>query len=192
MKDLGKDQINMLPLAQFEGETIVIKSQDQAIKAIERLETASVIGFDTETRPAFNKGESYPVCMIQLYADNCAYIFRINYFSIPDQMLALFENSKILKVGVAIADDLKGLKKLRKFTPKGFVELAEIAKENGYKKLGLRSLSASVLGVRISKGAKLTNWEKDHLNSSQLNYAATDAWIGKELYKGLINLTVTS
>jgi ribonuclease D len=184
-KDLSKEEINELPLAQYEGKVQVITDQSSAIKAIKELKNENIIGFDTETRPSFNKGEFYPVCMIQLCSKSTAYVFRIHQFQIPDELLQLFEDKAIIKTGVAISDDLKGLKKIKPFKEQGFVELAELAKKQGYKKLGLRSLAASIMGVRISKSAKLTNWERADLNSAQINYAATDAWIGRELYKKL-------
>jgi ribonuclease D len=105
----------------------------------------------------------------------------------PSELLELLSNPNIIKVGVAIRDDLLGLKKLSAFDPKGFIELADLVKSMGVKSLGLRSMAGYFLRVKISKGAKLTNWENTNLKKPQLVYAATDAWIGKELYLHFIS-----
>jgi ribonuclease D len=179
---ISKDEINLLPLAEFKGKMIVITNAEDAVAASLELSKEKIIGFDTETRPAYKKGESYPVAMIQLAGEFDVYIFRINQFMMPSELTNLLANPDIVKSGVAIRDDIKGLKKIRNFTPGGFVELADMAKDNKINSFGLRGLAAITLGVRISKGAKLTNWERSDLNKAQLTYAATDAWIGREIY----------
>ena len=65
------------------------------------------------------------------------------------------------------------------------VDLAALARARGIKAQGLRSLAASLLGFRISKSAQCSNWERDELSPQQIRYAATDAWVGRELYARL-------
>ena len=100
----------------------------------------------------------------------------------PNELVALLEDSTILKVGVAILDDVRGLQKLINFKADGFIELADIAGDLGIVTCGLRNLAAIFLGVRITKTAQLTNWERPVINSKQSLYAATDAWICLEMY----------
>jgi ribonuclease D len=179
---MSKEDINLLPIAHYKGELHVITTTEDAIIASKHLSKELVLGFDTETRPAYKKGESYPVAMIQLTGENDNYIFRINQFELPEELTDLLSNASIVKAGVAIRDDIKGLQKIRNFEPGGFVELADMAKDNKIQSFGLRGLAAITLGLRVSKGAKLTNWERPDLNKSQLSYAATDSWIGREIY----------
>lgn len=182
IEKMTKEEINELPIAQYQGQLHIITTAEDAIIAAKHLERETLLGFDTETRPAYRKGESHPVAMIQLAGENDVYIFRINQFLIPQELTNIFSNPKILKSGVAIRDDIKGLQKIRKFEPAGFIELAQLAKDNKIQSFGLRGLAAITLGLRVSKGAKLTNWERPDLNKAQISYAATDAWVGREIY----------
>ena len=100
-------------------------------------------------------------------------------------MISILEDKNIIKAGVSIDYDLAELKHLTEFEPAGFVDLGDVAKDIGIQNHGLRGLSAVVLGFRISKGASTSNWEKRELSGSQIKYAATDAWVGRELYKKL-------
>lgn len=184
---MSKEEINLLPLGEFSGKIHLITNSKDADDAVKVLKRSKILGFDTETRPAYKKGESYNVSMIQLANEQDVFIFRINLFQITDSMLDLLSSEKIIKAGVAIRDDIKGINKLRNFEQGGFVELAQLAKENKINSFGLRGLAAITLGVRISKSAKLTNWEKRNLNHIQLKYAATDAWVGREIYLKLTN-----
>ena len=185
---ITKEQINLMPLSFFKGDSIVITSDEEVELAIKELQKETILGFDTETRPVFKKGVSYPVSLLQLSTNEKAYLFRLNHINLPKTLVDILTDPKIIKVGVAIRDDVIGLQKLCPFEDESFVELATLAKKLSIKNLGLRSLAAIVLGVRISKGAKLTNWENKTLTKSQINYAATDAWIGREIYLHLRSL----
>ena len=145
----------------------------------------SVLGFDTETRPNFKKGKKYTVSLLQLATANDAFLFRLNHLGLPEELALLLANPDILILGQAILDDIRALRKLRKFEVKGFVELSNIASELGIVTCGLRNLAAIFFGARISKKAQLTNWERPDFNSDQTLYAATDAWICLEMYRFL-------
>lgn len=182
-KSITKDEINELPILKFDGEIILITNQKNAIRAVNDLKKETVIGFDTETRPAFKKGESYDVSLLQLSTDKASYLFRLNKFDFPRELADLMANSEIVKAGVAIRDDVKGLQKLHPFEEAGFFELADEAKKQNYENFGLRALTAIFLGKRLSKKAKITNWEQPRLTQAQLEYAALDSWVGLQIYK---------
>jgi len=149
------------------------------------LRQSSVLGFDTETRPTFKKGEQHSVSLLQLSTRDEAFLFRLNYLGLPEELVSLLADPDILKVGVAILDDIRALRKMRKFDVQGFVELSNIGSELGIVTCGLRNLAAIFFGVRISKKEQLTNWERPDLNSSQCLYAATDAWICLKMFSFL-------
>ena len=66
--------------------------------------------------------------------------------------------------------------------PAGFVEIADLTAKLKYENRGLRALAALLLKGRISKAAQVTNWARESLDARQIRYAATDAWISREIY----------
>jgi ribonuclease D len=163
-------------------------SGDEALsEAASKLSSASYLGFDTETRASFRVGEVYKVALLQLATEHDAYLIRLHHVRQFESIKNIFENPQVLKVGVAIRDDLNLLQKLFKFTPQNFVELQTIAKEKGLKNMGLRGMAEEVLQASLSKKAKISNWEVQNLSDEQIMYAATDAWIGLKLYLKLMS-----
>lgn len=181
-KKLSKEKINQFPLRQFEGPIEIIYSPKQVPEAIKQLSQEKILGFDTETRPAFKKGEKYSPALLQLAGEKKTFIFQIKKTGLPSNLLEILDSPQIIKAGVSIAFDISELRTVSDFEPSGFVELSDIAKEIGIQNHGLRGLAALVLGFRISKGPKTSNWENNRLSHAQISYAATDAWVGRELY----------
>ena len=175
------------PRISFTGKIYLISSDLQLQEVATALIEASAFGFDTETKPTFKKGDVHKVALVQLSTLDSAYLIRLHHITDFDLLKKIFENKAILKVGVAIRDDLKSLQKIFKFEPKGFIELQDVAKEKGLKNFGLKGMTEEVLEATISKGPKMSNWENPQLTEPQLLYAATDAWIGLSLYKKLLD-----
>ena len=171
-----------MPLISFRGGIHVISKLKEVPEALEALSSVKLLGFDTETRPAFHRGISNPVALLQLSGDSDAFLFRLREVGLPRQLIDLMENPSILKVGVAIHDDIRVIQENRNFEPRGFIDLADIARELGIVTTGLRNLSGIVLGTRISKRFQLSNWERKTLDENQKVYAATDAWVCREIY----------
>ncbi|MDO9182068.1 MAG: 3'-5' exonuclease, partial [Bacteriovorax sp.] len=176
MNDKFNDQ-NIFLRAKFPGKIVMINSDDEMAGAMEFLRDEPFIGFDTETKPAFKKGEVYQVSLLQLATANHALLFRLHGLSDFSLLKEFFENANVKKIGVAIRDDIKGLQKTFHFEPKGFVELSEMAKILNMKNFGLKGMTEEALKLTLSKRAKLSNWESKDLSKDQLIYAATDAWI---------------
>lgn len=184
---IEKEEINLLPPMDFDGEIIEIVTPEGAKKAIEILKDEKILGFDTETRPAFKKGESYTPCLLQLATDKRAFLFRLQFYPFPPELLALLEDPNVLKAGIGIKDDLHGLAKIVKMKPAGFVDLAEMVKKKGIANASLRSLTAIFLGKRLTKKAKTTNWERRDLTPAQITYAAIDAVVGYLIHEKVVN-----
>ena len=182
---ISKEEINELPLYRFGGKIKLIDSKEDALSAIEALKGATVLGFDTESRPAFKKGESYDISLLQLATNTHAYLFRLNKLPVIDELVEILTNPNVVKTGVGIQDDIKGLKKLFPFEEKSFVDLATVAKEERIVNFGLRALTAIFLKKRLSKSTKISNWERQVLTPAQLHYAACDAVVGFEIYAEL-------
>ena len=179
---MSKDEINQCPIGKYNGPIHVVRSEEELLKAVHQLENEEILGFDTETRPAFKKGESYSPALIQLAGQRNAFIFQLTHHKLSRPLLSILENPDIIKAGVSINYDISELRTVTEFEPAGFVDLGDMAKGIGIQNHGLRGLAAVLLGFRISKGACTSNWENKNLTRSQIIYAATDAWVGRELY----------
>lgn len=184
---ISNEELYEMPLKHFEREIVVVDRLDQVDDAIRYLQTQPILGFDTETRPAFKKGKINQVALLQLGTDEKVFLFRLNKIGLPRPVCYLLEARSIKKVGVAIRDDIKILKRLTDYNADGFVELQEMVKDYGIQNFSLKKLSGIVLGFRISKSQRLSNWESDNLSSGQQTYAATDAWVSYKIYTQLIN-----
>lgn len=182
-RSISKAEINDLPLIAWEGEIRILETAEAMEAAVADLIHESHLGFDTETRPTFKKGDYYPPALIQLAAEDCVYLFRICKIKSLAPLLTLLESPDILKTGVAIKDDVKELRAMEDFQPGGFVEIADITIKLGYENRGLRALAGLLLGGRISKAAQVSNWARPELDPKQIRYAATDAWISREIYR---------
>ncbi len=185
---ISKEEIKELPLKQFEGTVTIIEDPRSVEQMVQRLMKEKVIGFDTETKPAFKKGVSHHVALLQLSTSKEAFLFRLNQTGFTDSLIQLLASPAVLKVGVGIRDDLRGLQRLRPFTPGGFIELQEMVTRYGIEVFSLKSLAALLLNVRISKRQRLSNWESPELQEAQAVYAATDAWIALKIYQKLTKM----
>ena len=181
-------ELEKLDFASFPGKIIVIESVGAEFnRAIVYLRSQKVIGFDTETRPTFTPAQPrYNVSLLQLSGPDRAYLFRLNKMGMHRRLCNLLASEKIVKVGAAIHDDIRGLQKLHGFNPGGFVDLQKIGWEWGIRDKAVKKMSAIILGFRISKTQQLSNWEADVLSESQCKYAATDAWVCRQMYLKLL------
>jgi len=179
---LSKTEINSLPLRYYNGPIHIIQTAEQAKKACAILMKEKVLGFDTETRPAFNKGQSYLPSLLQMAGIKVVYLFQLSKCGLTDSIINLLSIDYIIKSGVAINQDLIELQQISNFEPAGFIDLGDIARSKGLPHHGLRGLAAYLLNFRISKSGRTSNWSANQLTKKQIKYAATDAWLGRELY----------
>ena len=179
---ISRDEINKLPLFKYEGQIHLIQTDSQAAVAVSELRRERVLGFDIEIRPTFQKGESYPPALLQLAGSSAVYVFQLLQLQDLKWFTDLFSDAGIIKAGVSLDHDIKKLKARQDFEDAGFVELSALSDSAGIKNNGLRGLAAILLGLRISKGAQRSNWSRPELTREQILYAATDAFISREIY----------
>jgi ribonuclease D len=179
---IDKSQVNALPLARYEGPITVVANVREAAAAVDYLRDETLLGFDTESRPSFRRGDNHPVALLQLAGAERVYLFQLHLLDELGPVLALLADPEIRKAGVAIRDDIRKLQELADFAPRNFVEISDMSRRIDVSHTGLRNLSAMFLGYRISKGAQVTNWARPDLTQAQISYAATDAWISRLLY----------
>ena len=187
-ESITPQELEKLEYVSCPGKIIVIDSVGAEFnRAIAYLRAQKVIGFDTETRPTFTPSQPrYSVSLLQLSGPDRAYLFRINKIGMHRRLCNLMANEKVIKVGAAIQDDIRGLQKHNDFRPDSFVDLQKIVWEWGIRDKAVKKMAAIILGIRISKTQQLSNWEAENLSESQCKYAATDAWVCREMYLKLI------
>ncbi len=188
LENITVNEIQEYELSWFKGEIVIVDNLKTFSKVIPGLMKERLLGFDTETRPSFRKGHKNKVSLIQLATRDKAYLFRINRIGMPPELAGVLANPEVIKAGVAVHDDIRFLKSVRRFNPAGFIDLQSFVRNFGIQSSGLKKLTAIVLGFRISKRQQVTDWEAEELSEPQLVYAATDAWVCYEIYNKLTSI----
>ena len=169
-ESITNEEVNGLPVGAFSGEIVVVDTPAAFEEACAYLATQPLIGFDTETRPSFSKGVTNKVSLLQLSSGERAFLFRLNKIALEKPLLRLMESPSVTKIGA----------------PKGFIDLQSIVGQYGITDLSLRKMAAITLQIKVSKAQRLSNWEAANLTPAQQLYAATDAWVSREIYVRLI------
>ncbi len=188
IESIDSERLKQLEYASFPGKIQVIDCVGADFnRAVAYLRSQKVIGFDTETRPCFSANQPrYGVALLQLSGPEKAFLFRVNKMGMHRRLCSILADEKIVKVGAAIHDDIRGLQKLNDFKASGFVDLQRIVWEWGIRDKSVKKMAAIIMGFRISKTQQLSNWEAETLSEQQCRYAATDAWVCREMYLKLM------
>lgn len=177
-----RDDLNALPVLRYAGEVLLVESPEQIPRAAADILAESAVGFDTETRPAFRKGESHLPSLAQVATARAVYLFPLQRLDCSGLLAEMLGSPRIVNAGIALADDLRQLKRLFAFEEAAALDLGAVARRHGLKQTGLRNLAGIFLGARVPKGTKTTNWAARRLTAQQIAYAATDAWACREIY----------
>lgn len=179
---IDSDAVSNLPLRAFEGEILVVDSEHSMRAAEDILRGQHLLGFDTETRPAFRKGQYYDLALMQISTDSIALLFRLQLQPLSAAIVDMLQDESVKKIGAAIRDDIKAVQKMAPFKAAGFVDLQNIVGAWGIEEKSVRKMAAIVLGCKVSKAQRLSNWEAVKLLPAQQQYAATDAWVCREIF----------
>lgn len=182
---ITKAELSTFKQETFPGRIIVIQDDAEAEKACAYLNKFGAIGFDTETRPAFRKGVSHQIALMQLSTDDTCFLFRLNLIGLPDCLANILINPAIKKIGLSLKDDFSAIHKRKAIVPTNFVELQSFVKDYGIEDNGLQRIYGILFGKRISKGQRLSNWELEVLSDAQKMYAALDAWACLRIFNEL-------
>ncbi len=185
MQTITKDQIAELPVEEFTKRIIVIDTEEDVAKAVEYLFNFECVGFDTETRPSFKKGQNYKVALMQLATDDVCFLIRLNKVGIPPILSDFLISDRTLKIGLSLRDDFGAMRKRMDIDPTNFIDLQNFVVKYNIKETSLQKIYAILFGKKISKGQRLTNWEAETLSESQQKYAALDAWACLRIYNQL-------
>ena len=181
-RDISREEMAALPIRRYEGEIVLVADHRALVRAVDDIGHESVVGWDTETRPAFTRGESYLPSLVQVATSRAVYVFQLPRLDVSAQVAGFFAAPGIVKVGISVKDDLKKLAMVFPLAPVSVLDAGTVAKRHGMEQTGLRNLAGIFLGFRVPKGAKTTNWSAPRLSAQQITYAATDAWACRELY----------
>jgi ribonuclease D len=182
LRAISPEAINALAIRRYEGEVRLVTTPADLERAAADFAVERVVGFDTETRPAFRAGERYPPALVQVACARAVYLFQLARLDCSAVLAALLGQAATVKAGVGLGDDLRQLRELFAFTPAAIVDLGALARRHGVERSSVRALAALFLGIRIPKGTKTSNWAARRLSPAQIAYAATDAWACRELY----------
>lgn len=182
---ITNEEISEMPLGSFGGQIVVVNDEKQLAAACEYLRTQEAIGFDTETRPSFKAGVVNRVALLQLSTAEKCFLIRLCRLRMERPLIKILESKHIVKIGADVTNDLRALQKLRRFRYDGFVDLQSIVADWGIAEKSVRKMAAIILGLKVSKAQRLSNWEASSLTPAQQMYAATDAWICLEMHRRL-------
>jgi|SRR5581483_2802875 len=178
---LSPEAVNELPIRRYDGDVRLVATSDDLARAAADFAAERVTGFDTETRPAFRAGQSYPPALVQVAGARAVYLFQLAGIDCSAVLAGLL-GSPTVKAGVGLGDDLRQLRPMFEFRPAAIVDLGAVARRHKLERSSVRALAALFLGIRIPKGIKTSNWAARRLSAAQIAYAATDAWVCRELY----------
>ncbi len=181
-RKLSKDEINTLPIVRYEGKIELITEVEALEVALQKIKEERVVGFDTETKPSFRKGSINAPSLVQMATEDMVYLIQLTWIPFNAAMAEILSDASIVKAGVSIQDDMRELQKIHAFEPAGLVDLGNVARHHKLETQGLRNLAANFFDFRISKGPQCSNWSAQVLSERQVVYAATDAWIGRQVF----------
>jgi len=181
-RTISREEINELPVRRYEGAVHLISTPQDLDRAMGDIRAERVLGFDTETRPAFRKGEHHLPCLVQVATARAVHLFPLQRMDFSAALAELLAARETIKVGVSLAHDLRELKLVFPFEEASMLDAGATVQRHGLGQTGLRNLAALFLDFRIPKGNRTSNWAARRLSPAQLTYAATDAWVCRELF----------
>jgi len=182
MRSISREDLAGLPIRRYEGTVSLVATPQELKEAREDIRSERVVGLDTETRPSFRKGETHLPCLVQAATARAVYLFQLSRLDVFPPLVELLARGETIKAGIGLAHDLRQLKQVFPFDVESVVDLGVIARRRGFGQTGVRNLAGLLLGYRIPKGNRTSNWEAPRLSPAQVTYAATDAWVCRELY----------
>ena len=182
MRSISKEDLANLPIRRYEGKVSLVETSRELEQARADIRQERVVGLDTETRPSFKKGEVHLPCLVQAATAQAVYLFQLSRLDVFPALVELLAKPLIIKTGIGLAYDLRQLKQVFPFTVENIVDLGVVARRRNLGQTGVRNLAGMLLGFRIPKGNRTSNWAAQRLSPAQINYAATDAWACRELY----------
>ena len=186
---ITKEEVALLPKEIFGGKITIVNTLDELNSALKKLKKHYIIGFDTETKPCFTKGNNgNGVALMQLSTEKECFLLRLNKIGFPENLTEFIANPTVKKIGISLKDDFHVLRKNHELKPNAFVDLQTTISDYGIEEKSLQKIYAILFEKRISKSQRLSNWEADALSPAQQEYAALDAWACLQIFLKIQNL----
>ena len=193
--ELGQTELPVYAGIQLDRISLVI-SESLAEEALAALVAADAIGFDTESKPTFLKGEvSTGPHLVQLATDSKAYLFPVAPRYDTRALKAVLESPKVLKIGFGLGNDHSALKSRLDIAASNVLDLGEVLRGPGHRgTVGAKVAVAHFFGQKLQKSKKIgtSNWSNAHLSERQLLYAANDAHVALMLYRAWLRTQPTA
>jgi ribonuclease D len=180
----------------FEGlgleSVFVVSDKQQAEIACQELMRAEVVGFDTESKPTFQKGEqSAGPHILQFATVEKAFIFHAHFSESEKIIIELLMSERLTKIGFDLRGDLSHISRRFGVRPASIVDLGRSFRQLGYRNtIGATSAVAMLFNRRLHKSKAITtsNWAARKLTERQLLYAANDAYAAIRVFHALQQL----
>ena len=184
--ELSSTELPVYPGIGLERISLIV-SDALAEAAVSALLAADAIGFDTESKPTFLKGEvSTGPHLVQLATDSQAYLFPISRLCDTRALKAILESPQVMKIGFGLGNDHSVLKSRLGIAANNVLDLGEVLRGPGHRgTVGAKVAVAHFFGQKLQKSKKIgtSNWSNARLNERQLLYAANDAHVALMLYR---------
>ena len=197
---MSRAELGQTELPAYEGIPLdrisLVVSASLAEEALAALIAADAIGFDTESKPTFLKGEvSTGPHLVQLATDSKAYLFPVAPRYDTRALKAVLESPKVLKIGFGLGNDHSVLKSRLDIAASNVLDLGEVLRGPGHRgTVGAKVAVAHFFGQKLQKSKKIgtSNWSNAHLSERQLLYAANDAHVALMLYRAWLRTQPTA
>src|SRR5258708_24707963 len=139
---ITREAVNDLAIRRCAGEVRLVGTREDVERAAAEFATERVVGFDTETRPAFRVGQRYPTALVQVASARAVYVFQLARMDFSAVLAPLLASESTVKAGVGPGEDLRQLRQLFEFPPAAGVDLGAPARRHRMEKAGVRTLAA--------------------------------------------------
>ncbi|CAM4219213.1 hypothetical protein CKA55_04485 [Arcobacter suis] len=159
----------------------VINTCEQLQEAMNTILLSPFIGFDSEQKPTFKKGQAdNGICLIQLATQSKCYLIQNKQIKNLKPLIDFLEDEKIIKIGTGLKGDNEALFRQFNLRAKSMIDLEDIFKKLSSKnQIGAKKAASIILNEKLQKSKNMSrsNWENEELTSGQIKYATEDATV---------------
>ncbi len=187
---LSRRQIAESEMPVFRGVSLaditLVDSAEKSAASRAALLAAAVIGFDTESKPTFRKGEvSTGPHLVQLATDALVFLFPVVCALNHSVLREVLAARQVIKAGFGLGNDRSALRSRLDIELNNVLDLGELLRGPGHRgTVGAKVAVAHYFGEKLIKSKRVgtSNWANPRLDERQLLYAANDAHVALKIY----------